>query len=101
LKEKGIDVDLLSSVGPITPNNLPVILWQHPHILPEATRAKIIKGIQDFSTNIMVDILTGIAFNLLANKLYPAILKMPASKRLPLRFSLFTLPFGGTYPTLS
>jgi hypothetical protein len=100
LEKSGIDVELLKSVGPITMQNLPYILWNNPNILPQGIRDKVLKGIQDFSTNIFIDILTGVAFNVVANKIYPALQKMPLPKRLPIRLTIFSLPFGGTYPML-
>ncbi len=67
--------------------------------MPEKMRSKIIKCTQDFSTNILVDAATCIAINLLANYVYPLLLKMPIASRLSIGTLCFYCPLEA--PTLS
>lgn len=97
---QGIDLDLLKKVRPVTPRNLPFLLFKYPQILPPKLANRILEKVQDFAIHVTADLFAGIAANAIMLKVFPSMRTLPLPKKLPLMAALFALPFVGTFPLI-
>jgi hypothetical protein len=79
---------------------MPGFLFSNPEIVPEKFRKDFFRHIKTFFTVIGLNIVGGVALNMIMTRVTPKILILPTSIRLPLRLAVMAIPFGATYPKL-
>lgn len=91
----------MDGLAQITPSNLPQLLFANPELVPESFRKAYWKNIKGFFTQVGVNTFGGIVINMIITRTVPKILILPNYTRIPLRLSIFGLPFAITYSKLS